>query len=174
MRKQDLVTKKERLDRLFEYYDRLPATEPELRAHWVRYLVVLTSGYLETSVSYIYSGYAEGKSAPRIIRYIAARLESPGNLKMVRLERLIREFGDDWFDELKTRPDFDQIRSAVDSVVSNRNNVAHGDEISTTIRQLREYYDVVVTLVDILYEQCDRETHAQRWTRKQRRDLGIR
>ncbi len=169
MRRQGWVSKKDRLDRLFGYYRQLPPTQPELRSHWVRYLVVLTSGFLETSVGYIYTEYARVKSEQRVGKYVAARLERPVNLGMDRLEQLVRDFDDAWLDELQKHPDFDQIRSSVQSVVSNRHKVAHGDDINTTFSQLEGYYNGVIKLLDILTEQCDRETQPGRITKKDRR-----
>lgn len=169
MRTQHWLNRKQRLESLFDSYDRLPESPPNIRAHWVRYLVVLTSGFLETSVSFIYTAYAEDKASPRLQKYVSAQLDSPGNLRMDRLCRLIGSFGEDWLEEVTQLPDYGRIKAAVDSIVSNRNNVAHGEDISTTILQLREYYDAVVILLDLLVAQCDRDAHTQHFTRRQRR-----
>jgi hypothetical protein len=174
VRKQGWVSNKERLDRLFIGIERIPPSEPELRSHWVRYLVIRTSGFLETSVSYIYSQYAEEKAEPRVARFVAAQLDYPGNLKMDRLERLIRDFDDEWFNELQRTPEFDQIKAAVESVVSNRNRVAHGEDISTTIGQLKQYYEGVIRFLDLITAQCERETRPTRFRKKDTRKTNTR
>jgi hypothetical protein len=125
MRRQDWISRKEKLERLFAIYDTLPTNPPDLRIHWVRYLVVRTSGFIETSVSYFYNQYAADKASLKIRSFLEARLESPGNLRMDRIMRLVQEFSGDWYQEIESHTDFDRIRAAINSVVANRNTVAH-------------------------------------------------
>ena len=169
MRRSEWLDKKARLEQVFNRYEHLPVLPPDIRLHWVKYLVILTSGFVESSIAYIYGDYAQDKATPRLQRYIASRLDSPGNMSWDRLSRLVQSFGTDWIDELNQHPDRLQLKSALDSIISNRNNIAHGENIATTIGQLRSYYDSVVRLLDFLYEQCDRESQSHRFSRRQRR-----
>jgi hypothetical protein len=170
MRMQHWLDRKREIERLFDAYDRFPADQADLRRHWIQYLVVRIAGFLETSVSFIYNEYAADKASRRIRSFVSYRLEKPGNLRMDRVAKLVKEFGDDWYSELTEHADIDQIEAAVNSIVSNRNNVAHGEDISVGIVQLRSYFDWAVALLDFLIAQCDRETHTERMTpRRQRR-----
>ncbi|MGH2551369.1 MAG: HEPN domain-containing protein, partial [Thermomicrobiales bacterium] len=138
----------------------------ELKRHWMQYLVVRISGFLETSISYIYNEYASDKANARILSFLTARLENPGNLRTDRLYRLIKEFGQDWHDEVIGRPDAEQIAAAVNSIVVNRNHVAHGENISVGINQAREYFMKIMVLLDFLVEQCERESHTGRLSQR--------
>jgi hypothetical protein len=169
MRVSDWLYRKQRLDNLFSIYGTLPTVPPDVRIHWIRYLIVRTSGFLETSLGYFYSEYTATKAGPRVISFVDSRLESPGNMRMERVLRLIKEFGDDWHSQVEAHPDFDRIRVAVNSIVTNRNTIAHGDDVSMSFQQLQEYYDWIIVLLDFLLAQCSSETHTPSFTRRQRR-----
>jgi hypothetical protein len=161
VRRQSWLSKKQRLDRLFAHYERLP-DEDEIRSHWVRYLVILTSGLLETTVEFIYTEYTAAKSAPRVSKFVARRLAKGGNLGMNKLEQIVRDFDDLWFQQLQQHTDFDEISSAVESVVSNRNRVAHGEDITLTFTQLSGYNDRILNLLDLIADQCDEDMQRRR------------
>src|SRR5262249_6050983 len=129
-------------------------------------LVVRTSGFIETSVSYFYNQYAADKASPKIRSFLEARLETPGNLRMDRIMRLAQEFSGDWSQEIESHADFDRIRAAINSVVAQRNLLAHGDELCMVSEELRECCRCVLELLEPPCEVCDRYGRVERLSRR--------
>jgi hypothetical protein len=174
MRQAEWLDNKRQLESLFDLYDQIPNNFNEVKAHWIRYLVVRTSGFIEVSLSDFLVQYSEDKAAPRVLRFVDRRLEYPGNMAMERILGIIHQFGEDWHDEIKNRPDFDQMKSAINSLIAIRNAVAHGQSVSTGMAQLREYLAQAIALLEIIFEQCSREVQPYRFSRRQRRQLANR
>lgn len=123
------------------------------KAHLSRYLCIRTSGYLENVTRILIAQFCDGTSPQPINNYIVNRTKYITNLDFKRLKALLSEFDPNWgieFDERIT----DQQRSSMNSVISNRNNIAHGNQDSITYRDMANYYrdvkDVCNLLIDII------------------------
>ncbi len=157
MSHREILLYKERLDKLFDMVPTLPDDEIadyEVKAHWARYLCVLTSGYLEVSVQTIYGGYARGKSAPNVVNFVENQLKRFRNLKIERITTLAGMFNPEWAKELGELTE-GEIGDAVNSVVAIRNSIAHGEAVGITIGRMKQYYSTIVRLVKMLEDQCN-------------------
>lgn len=152
MNTTEIIRLRTRLDNLFALYENLP-DDYEIKAHWARYLCVLTSGFLEQSVKTLYRECAAKKSAPFIANFVAHRLESFQNPKMGKILDLTGNFEAKWKEELEVVTD-DQIKGAVDSVVENRNKIAHGVDVGITYVRIKEYYKSVINVIDLIESLC--------------------
>jgi hypothetical protein len=63
MKNKKVVSHKQRLDALFDKVEALD-NDPELIAHWSRYLCVLVSGFIEASLRTILTDYVSARSSP--------------------------------------------------------------------------------------------------------------
>lgn len=144
-----------RLDRLFSRVDELNrnGNEPELVSDLTRYLCVLLSGFIEQSVRTVYAEYARAKATPAIVNFVESELESFQNPKMGKLLDLTGKFSPVWRAELAEKTQ-GQIREQIDAIVSNRNRIAHGENVGVSYVYLKDYYSSAKKLVDILVEQC--------------------
>ena len=125
--------------------------EPEIQADYTRYLCVLIAGFLERSVEEVFQRYADEKSDPRISRYISSTMRRGRNLRATDILSLTREFDDDWHRELDAALIAEQ-RQAIGSIYTNRNAIAHGEDVDLTFRQVRAYYGHVKAAVRSLGE----------------------
>src|SRR5664279_618908 len=109
-----------------------PVDDMELQAHLSRYLCVLCSGYLEIALAAVLSEYAVDKSAPRVASYVSRNLNQFQNPKMSKILELVDRFDRAWGDEIRNnlRP---EAKDAVDSIVANRNEIAHGRHTSLSL-----------------------------------------
>ena len=153
----DVSKYKFRIDNLFNKCERMD--DLELSAHCARYLCILVSGFLDTSIQTIYSKYAEDCSNPKISSFVSKQLGRLTNLNMKKIEDLAKSFSDSWAKELT---DFDQenngqIKASVDSVVANRNSIAHGRDVGITHVTLKGYYKNIFKLVSFIEKQCKGE-----------------
>jgi len=165
MRRRDWGFAKDKLDELYGAYDSISTEDLLIRSHWIRYLIVITSGFMETSVRMFYTQYAEDKSSPKVHSFVLERLDRPGNMRMDKLLRLVGEFDRDWRCEIESHSDFARLKASLNSLVTLRNSIAHGENVNTGMVQLKSYYDDVVIVLEMLFSQCDRDSNTQRLRR---------
>lgn len=153
---------KQKLDNLFvlakETYDILlretPSADPEVLGNWAKYLCVLTSGFIEEAVRSILSNYAKDKSSPQVNRFVTLRLERGcQNLNMENILQVVGAFSLDWRAELKKETE-GELKDAVDSVVANKNNIVHGRSSNISYNRVKEYYDKVVKVINLIEIRC--------------------
>jgi NAD-specific glutamate dehydrogenase len=116
---REIERQRRRLDDVFQKVRDL-SWDAELQAHWARYLCILTSGFIETSVRTIYLQYAEQKSAPYVASYVESQLSRFQNPRMERIIQLASAFNPRWGDEIRSNM-ADELKDAIDSIVSLRN-----------------------------------------------------
>ncbi len=148
-----LHSKKMRLDNLFQRTGAL-RDDLELQAQWARYLCVLVAGFLETSISGIYTQYARKRAAPNVASFVATRLARCRNPTIENIVQLARSFESTWGDTLETQTE-GEIKHAIDSVCRNRNLIAHGMDTGISFARINDYYQQVVALVEMIERQCE-------------------
>jgi hypothetical protein len=151
MKTIEIVKYHQRLSALF---DRIKDIDDhELKAHWARYLCILSSGFIETSVRSIYRAYTRNLAHPNIRNYVEAQLRRLQNPKMQQILDVTRAFDRTWADNLETETE-GEIKDSIDSIVANRNNIAHGRDVGVSYSRVKSWYDNIVKLVDTLESQC--------------------
>ncbi|SFN24937.1 HEPN domain-containing protein [Salegentibacter flavus] len=140
------------LDQLFSEVSQIEDGEIN-KAHLSRYLCVRTSGYLENVVRILIANFCDGSSPQPVKNYIGKRTKYITNLDFKRLKNLLSEFNSEWSNEFEEKVS-DQQKSSMNSVISNRNNIAHGNQDSITYLDMARYYgdikEVSKILVDII------------------------
>ncbi len=149
---RELERQRDKLDALFKRVESLDK-DPELQAHFARYLCVLVSGFLENALEEIFGTYAEKQAAPSVANYVKSQLGNIQNPKMERILQLSGAFNPTWRKELgDTIPP--EVRDAVDSVVNTRNQIAHGEQTGISYVTMQAYYEQIKKLVELLRRQC--------------------
>ncbi len=146
MKNIEVLRYKQKLDNLFGQLS-VFEVESELQSHWAKYLCVLVSGFIEISIRAVLGEYTRQRSNQNITRYVASRLTRVTNPNMEDILTLVGRFDSDWrrkLEEVTT----DEIKTAVDSVVANRNRIAHGKDAGISYVTLKNYYKNVKKMVD--------------------------
>jgi hypothetical protein len=151
MKNRDVVRYQQRLDNLFEKVKDIE--DFELKAHWAKYLCILVSGYLETSVRAIYSEYTSKRADINVANYVGSRLERFQSPKMGNILELTRAFSRQWADELESATE-GELKESVDSIVANRHNIAHGQDTGISYVTIHGYYQNAIKVVELLEKQC--------------------
>lgn len=151
MRSIEVVRYKQRLDNLFDKGAGL-FEDIEMQSHWARYLCILVSGFLEVAVREAYLQYSREKAAPYVVNYVDGRLEFFQNPKMSKILDLTRAFSPEWADYLKNNTS-DEYKDAIDSIVANRNRLAHGEDVGLTYARMKNYYERALKVVDMIEDQ---------------------
>jgi thiamine biosynthesis protein ThiC len=113
--------------------------DAEIQAHIARFLCVLTSGLIEQILILSLDDMAKRHSHPRVAKYVSSHLSRVNNAKFEDIMVLLGRFDPDWrkYFEQSTEP---EVKAAIDSIVNNRNQIAHGGQVSISIVRFDEYY----------------------------------
>lgn len=152
MKTLELVRSKQRLDYLFEQTRLLPAI-PEVRAEWSRYLCVRASGFIEISVQNIFGQYADKRSQPAVANYVKRRLERFYVPKMNDILDLAQLFDAELRESIANDTD-EAMKAAIDSIIANRNKIAHGEDVGISHSTLEDYYRRAVKVIEVLENHC--------------------
>lgn len=125
----------------------------QTQADLARYLCVLVSGFLEQAIRHIYGDYAKRKSEPRVTRYVERRLAGLTNANAERLCQLAGAFDPQWQEDLASYLNGAR-KDAIDSVIANRHQIAHGQDVGITYIRIKTYYDHVKDAVNFVQAQC--------------------
>ena len=103
------------------------------------HLVLAASGYIETSTLAILSEYASRHGDVRVIRYIEKTISRENSLSCEKIRNILEKFDKDWWGALETRTPIDAT-SAVDSLKTLRDQIAHGKMNGTGFTTVQNYY----------------------------------
>ena len=145
-----------RLDDLFAQIPTL-VDNRDLQSHLVKFACVLVCGYIEVALRDILQEYTlANASSGEVRRYVDKQLERSPNPSMGAILGLMRAFSEDWANNLsnETRG---KLQRHVDSLVANRNQIAHGKNESVVLSyaELKEYYQSALTVIELVEKQCD-------------------
>lgn len=153
----EIVFRQDRLKRLFDKADALQEdneVDVELKAHFTRYLCVQTSGYLEASIKTILQEYVKSKTEDTpTLNLVDARMKRTLNPNRSALIPLIGEFSSEWSEIIKGKLK-NELGTSLDSIVSTRNQIAHGEDVSLALPDMQEYFDHAQEVVKLVHEQC--------------------
>ena len=140
------------LDKTFER-GKAVGTDPELQSDFAKYLCVLVSGFLEKAVAELVLEHARRSSAPSIQRFVESRTQRTTNVNSRRLQELLGTFDVGWRKDLDVYL-VDERKAALDSIVSLRNSIAHGQSVGVTFVRVRDYYSYIQQVVDHVADLC--------------------
>lgn len=147
---------KKKLRRIRDLLSKTTATSAgdlELQAHWARYICILAAGFLENSIQVIYSEFVKRVAPEPVASYACQRLSKIQNPKTSRFLEIAGAFKAQWRAELEEYVDKDGRREAIDSIMNNRHQIAHGKNVGITIAQVREYLGRSVEVIDFIESQ---------------------
>lgn len=145
---------KDRIDAVFALVAKQRADEETL-SHWACYLCVLASGLLEVSLRSILMEYVAVRSHPDVTNFVESRLEGMTNLNEEKVYKLLVAFQPGWGELFRQRRT-DVQKDALDSVIANRNQIAHGRSVGLTIARMRDYYREIVSVLNLIERECAR------------------
>ncbi|MGH8469451.1 MAG: HEPN domain-containing protein [Gammaproteobacteria bacterium] len=146
---RDVAAMRARLDAAFLRVSKLPHDDLEIRSDFARYLCILVSGFIENAVTVLATAYCRERSQAPVGNYAGSQLGRLQNLNSERLGQVIGAFERSWRDELT---DFlaGPRKDALDSVLSVRNQIAHGESVGLTYTRIQEYYSRIKEIVSFL------------------------
>ena len=133
------------------------ATEDiNLQGHWGRYLCVMAAGFLEYSLQTLYADFATNSSSYHVSQFVSQHLGRIYNPNSERFLQTAGDFSKEWREELAEffLEDPDLRQGAINSIMSIRNKIAHGESVGITPARVREYLDRSVEVLEFIERQC--------------------
>lgn len=147
------------LNQLKDLIDRtgIATDDIELQGHWGRYLCVVVAAFVENGLQTIYSEFASQSSSWQVARYVQNRLGRVTNPNSRLFLEVAGSFNDDWREELEVHLlEVDSSRKdALDSIMNNRNQIAHGRSTGITVHRVRAYFERCVEILEFIESQCE-------------------
>ena len=142
-----LDQQEKKLDSLFETVQNVE--DEEQRALLSKFLCVRASGFVESSVRNLVSEFTNGTSPAQIQSYVNKEIKYVTNLKFSKLVEVLNDFDPNWAAQFQASVS-DEQKAALNAVVSNRNNIAHGENDTISYLQMVAYYQGIKEVVRIL------------------------
>lgn len=141
MRLRETDASAKRLDFLFSKATEVDK-DPEVLAHWARYLCILTSGLLDVALPEICSEFTRARSHVYVTNFVRDSTDRSSNFKMERLLTIIGRFSPALAHDVDSVLT-DEEKAAINSVVSLRNELAHGRNSGISYLMMVNYYKCV-------------------------------
>jgi hypothetical protein len=135
----------QRIKAIIELAKLLPQ-EPEILSNWAKYVCVLASGLIETSIRDILIHYSTIKSNPEVGSFVNSRLKGVTNLNFEKIKQLLYNFNNRWGNDFETIFSAEH-KDAIDSIIANRHEIAHGRNVGITLVRVTEYFNRVVSVI---------------------------
>ena len=137
---------------------RFATDDYRLQGHWGRYLCIVVAGFVENGLRTIYSEFAASAASPQVARYVASQLEGVTNPKAQRFLQVAGAFRESWRTDLEhyLESETELRKNAIDSIMANRNLIAHGKDTGITVARVVTYLDQCVEVLTFIERQCSR------------------
>ena len=154
MRNPNLSSQLQRLKGLFDKTGAACGSDFEMRSHWAKYLCVLCAGFLENAISEIYGEFAGRAASKPVANYAVSILSKIQNPNMHRFIETAHRFKSGWAADLEEFASINGRREAINSIIANRHEIAHGRNSGITLAQVRGYLDKAVEVLEFIENQC--------------------
>lgn len=125
----------------------------EAQAHYARYLCVRLSGFAEQSLKTLVTAHARSQASPTVHRFVEERIGKLWGINQVKLKETLESLNPEWWVTLTEK--FPEEISALHSVGTLRDNVAHGGDNGIGMPQVQIYRDSVFRLFAHLCDLLD-------------------
>jgi len=159
MKNREISRQFQQLNTLFQSASEATDGNIELQSHWARYLCVLAAGLLENALVELYRNYAASQASEYVTNFVVSRLERIQNPKTERFLEVAGTFKPQWRRDLEEYVDDGGRREAIDSIMTNRHQIAHGNQrqFNLSLVRLREYIKKASDVLDFIENQLDIE-----------------
>jgi hypothetical protein len=113
----------------------------ELTSDLTKYACVLVSGYFEKSLYFILVSHCRVRVSSSLLRYISLSFIGITNLTMGKTLKTINKFDNNWENNIKANPRYLEYKAALDTLVSQRNRIAHGEDSQISLSILEGYFN---------------------------------
>lgn len=119
-------------------------SDDEVKSLLAKIICIRISGLLEVAIKSRISDYSDKKTPKEIKRFLTQKFKDITNLKTSKLCDVLGAFSSDRKDEFEEEiRNNQQIKSSLDSLITLRNDIAHGQTCSISLNHVQQYYNDV-------------------------------
>lgn len=155
MKNREITRQIQRFESLYKKASEASKDSLDLQSHWSRYLCILLSGLIENSIKEIYSDYIVKNSSKAVADYSIAYLSTVSNPKTEKILSIVGSFKKEWQQQLEIYVLDSGRKDAIDSVMANRNLIAHGKDVGLTLARLHQFYLRTIEVLEHIENQCN-------------------
>lgn len=141
------------IDTAIQNINGLGVTNPLERAYIAGYLLVFISGIYEESIETIINERIAKLDDPYASQYVEKCLKYGfRNPHIDNIINLLKKFSRDLISSIRLLPH--ESRTAINNIVNDKNSLAHGTQITTTLNDVIQYYHdsrIVIETIDNLF-----------------------
>ncbi len=125
--------------------------DDEMRSHLTKYICVLCSGFIENSVYHTFRDIAESSCHPSVVlTYAKSQLYKIQNANSEKIRALAKSFNPDWHDIIRDYLQEENRGAAINYILKDRHNIAHGRDSDITISALEGYLNKTVEVIKFI------------------------
>lgn len=142
-----LEVEEKKLDTLLENISKV--VDDEIKAHLSKYFCIKVAGYLENVLKSLIANYTDGTCPRPLNAFVNNNVKSITNLSEEKLCLFLKKFDDSWETNFINKVSKRELES-LNSIISNRNSIAHGQQDNISYSYVKQYYEDVKGIVTIL------------------------
>lgn len=124
--------------------------DAEIASYLSSFLAVMICGVYEDCIEHLICQKAAKAQDPEVYQYVRSTIaESFRNPKFARIVEILTKFSRGYADALKNNIE-DKSKVALDSIVENKNAVAHGRPSNVTILDIKDYHNRCIPIFESL------------------------
>ncbi|MFN0050339.1 MAG: MAE_28990/MAE_18760 family HEPN-like nuclease [Cytophagales bacterium] len=125
--------------------------DEEIQAHFAKYLCVKSSGLLENYIKSQVGDYVDTCSSRPVATHVKNKMKTFTNIDYDKLTKFLDSFNPDWTATFNRKMN-DELKSSLNTLISNRNNIAHGNQDSISFGNMKTHYETIKEVIKILDE----------------------
>ncbi|TNE72359.1 hypothetical protein EP331_07320 [bacterium] len=131
--------------------------DDELRSHLAKYLCVLSSGFIENAIYHTFSDIAQKNCHSSVVlTYTKGQLYKLQNTNTEKIKEVTIAFNPKWWENgLRDFLQQENRSTAINYILKDRHNIAHGRDSEITIDKLEEYLSKTVEVIQYLENELE-------------------
>lgn len=128
--------------------------DDELKSHLTKYICVLCSGFIENSIYHTFSDIAHKACQPSVVlTYAKGQLYKIQNANSEKIRSLAKSFNPEWHDKISDFMQDENRGAAINYILKDRHNIAHGRDSDITIGKLDDYFKKTVDVIKFIEQE---------------------
>lgn len=147
----ELIKQRKRIVDLVSRASRLFEPDDEILSEIAKYGCVLCSGFLENSISLIFSEFVKSNIHNQpIINYTNKCLSKIQNPKKGIFIELVKTFNFEWSNELEEFINQEERGASINYIITERHRIVHGENSNITVSSLLEHFSKAIEVVEFI------------------------
>lgn len=120
--------------------------DDEFKSHIAKYLCIMCSGFVEKALeNTLYNYYRNKTDNDDLKKYISENLRRVNNPKKERIVSTVKSFSTEFSEMIHNYID-NERKMALETLMINRNKIAHGESSDITISQIESNFNKIVEI----------------------------